>query len=250
MDYGHIVDALDTEIAAFAATARSADPALPVPTCAPWDIAALVKHGGFSHRWAGEMVRRRATQVVPFRDIEMGLPADRAEYPAWLAEGREPLIAAFRQAAPDEPMWAWGADQHVRFWARRQLFETTVHHADAQLALEREPAIGAAVAVEGIDEFLENLPYAASFAPNVKDLRGDGETLHFHCTDADGEWMITLTRDGFSWEHGHGKGNVAVRGSAADLLFLTYGRLKADDERFQRFGDEAVLTRWLANAHI
>ncbi|MFI5269100.1 MAG: maleylpyruvate isomerase family mycothiol-dependent enzyme, partial [Chloroflexota bacterium] len=210
----------------------------------------LIKHVGYSHRWAGEMVRVRSDKFISFRDVPMGLPADRADYAEWLTAGREPLLGLLRAAEPDAPMWAWGADQHVRFWGRRQLFETVVHHADARLALGRSPGIDAAVAVEGVDEFLENLPYAAAFAPNVKELRGNGESLHFHCTDAEGEWMIQLNPDGFSWEHGHGKGSVAVRGAAADLLLLTYRRLKLNDARFQRFGDEGVLASWLANAHI
>jgi len=250
LDYSQIINALDAEIVAFAETVRRADPAAAVATCPPWDVGELVKHTGYSHRWAGEMVRRRVDKVLPFRDVAMGLPADRKEYPDWLAAGREPLVATLRAADPDAAMWAWGADRHVRFWARRQLFETAIHHADAEMALGRQPAVEAATAVEGIDEFLENLPHAAHFAPHVKELRGNGESLHFHCTDAEGEWMIQLEPDGFSWEHGHGKGSVAVRGAAADLLLLTYGRLKADDARFQRFGDEGVLASWLVNARI
>jgi uncharacterized protein (TIGR03083 family) len=250
VDYTQTCDALDGEIAAFVATVRGADPNQPVVTCPPWDMAALIKHIGYSHRWAAHMVRTRATDFVSFRDVEMGLPEDRRAYPKWLAAGRGPLLATLRAADPDEPMWAWGADKRLRFWARRQLFETTVHHADALLALGREPAIDPAQAIDGIDEFLDNLPHAAEFAPSVKELKGDGESLHFHCTDAEGEWMIQLNPAGFSWEHGHGKGSVAVRGAASDLLLLIYRRLEPDPQRFQLFGDEAVLARWLEHAHI
>lgn len=245
-----MLEALEAEIGAFAADVSGVDPATPVPACPGWDVAALVKHAGYSHRWAGHMVSIRSDKFVSFRDVAMGLPEDRGAYAEWLASGRGPLLATLRAADPGAPMWAWGADQHVRFWARRQLFETTLHHADALLALGRQPAIAADVAVDGIDEFLENLPHAAGFAPNVKELKGSGETLHFHCTDAEGEWMVVLQPDGFSWEHGHGKGSVAVRGPASDLLLLTYGRLQPEGDRFQIFGDEAVLAGWLANAHI
>jgi uncharacterized protein (TIGR03083 family) len=250
VDYLDMLGALGAEIAAFAETVTGVGPETGVATCPGWDIGALIKHVGYSHRWAGEMVRVRSDKFISFRDVQMGLPAERRNFPEWLAAGREPLLSTLRTADPDAPMWAWGADQHVRFWARRQLFETTIHHADAQLALGRAPAIEATVAVEGIDEFLENLPFAASFAPNVKELRGNGESLHLHCTDAEGEWMIQLNPEGFNWEHGHGKGSLAVRGQASDLLLLTYGRLPVDDERFQRFGDEGVLANWLARAHI
>lgn len=250
MDYSQRCDALDAEISALAQTAGALDHATPISTCPEWDLANLIKHLGYSHRWAMTMVRDRAQQVIPFRQIDMQLPADKSAYPSWLAAGREPLLTVLTAADPDAPMWAWGADRHVRFWARRQLFETTLHHADVLLSIDREPAVEAAVAIDGVDEFLENLPHAAAFAPQVKELRGEGESLHFHCTDAEGEWMIQLRPDGFTWEHGHGKGSVAVRGPAADLLLLLYGRRKADDGRFQIFGDEGVLGRWLDKAHL
>jgi hypothetical protein len=64
-------------------------------------------------------------------------------------------------------VWAWGPDQHARFWSRRMLYETVVHHSDAELALGREPVIDRAVAVAGVDEFLENLPSASVWAPRV-----------------------------------------------------------------------------------
>ncbi|HEX6512229.1 MAG TPA: maleylpyruvate isomerase family mycothiol-dependent enzyme [Chloroflexota bacterium] len=250
MDYGHVCAAVEAEIAAFAQDVRGSDPVTPVRTCPPWDLAELLRHIGSIHRWAGQMVRDKAPERLSFRSLDLQLPSEPKDYPDWLAAGGTWLAGIFRTADPDAPTWAWGADQHAQFWGRRMLHETTVHRADALLALGRDPRIESARAVDGIDEFLENLPHAASFAPNVKDIRGDGETLHFHCTDAEGEWMIQLNPQGFSWEHGHGKGSIAVRGAAADLLLLVYGRLKPADERFERFGDEAVLERWLTSAHF
>jgi len=93
------------------------------------------------------------------------------------------------------------------------------------------------------------MPSAAAFAPGVAELRGAGESLHLHATDVDGEWMIELHPDGFRWEHAHGKGTVAVRGRASDLMLLMYGRLSADDgERFTCFGDTELLVRWLSHS--
>jgi uncharacterized protein (TIGR03083 family) len=148
-------------------------------------------------------------------------------------------------------MWAWGADQHVRFWSRRMVHETIVHGADSALARGEVPALDPSLAVDAIDELLDNLPTAGYFAPNVAELRGGGETIHLHCTDVDGEWMIELGAHGYRWEHAHGKGTVAVRGAAGDLELLLYGRLRADDEtRFARFGDLALFDRWLTNSAL
>ncbi|MHB8621476.1 MAG: maleylpyruvate isomerase family mycothiol-dependent enzyme [Chloroflexota bacterium] len=253
-DYARHIDAAGAEIARFAEVVRGVDLAVGVPTCPGWTLAKLIKHAGSIHRWAERMVRERTAERIDPRQVDLGLPAATAGYPDWLAAGAPPLLATLRTVDPETPMWAWGADQHARFWARRMLHETTIHRADAELALGRAPSIDPAVAVDGIDELLDNLPGAAYFAPRVAELRGSGESLHFHCTDgnlgAAGEWTIRLGADGFTWTHEHGKAAVAVRASAGELELLLYGRLRADDPRFQRFGDEAPLSRWLENSAL
>ena len=245
MDHAAFCSATASEIARYADLIDGADLALPVPTCPGWDLLALTKHVGMVHRWATQMMRDRATERLDFRQVDRNLPADASGYADWVRAGGEALLTQL-QAPPDSPVWTWGPGKSVGWWARRVAHETLVHRADAALAQDREPTVAPALAVDGIDEFLENLPAAgASFAPNVAELTGQGESLHLHATDADGEWMITLTDDGFRWSHGHGKGDVAARGRAADLLLLVYGRLAVDDERFERFGDTTLLDRWL-----
>lgn len=249
-DHARYCDAIDAEIARFAAAVEAAAPALPIPTCPPWTLAELVKHAGAIHRRIERMVRERATQWLALGQAELGLPADEAGYAAWLAAGAAPLVATLRAASPDDPIWAWGTDQGVRFWSRRMLHETTVHRADAELALGREPAIDPAVAVDAVDEFLDLLPWATRSAPHVAELRGAGESLHFHCTDTAGEWLIRLGSGGFTWDHGHAKASVAVRGTATDLLLLVYGRRRPDEARYEQFGDSALLARWLEKTAI
>lgn len=242
--------AASVEIARFSAAIHGADLKKPVAACPPWDVAKLIKHLGTIHRWAGRMVKEVAQERLDFKLLDLDLPASESSYPAWFAAGGEQLLSVLRSFDPNAPMWAWGADHHARFWSRRMAHETGMHRADAELALGRQPSFDAAIAVDGIDEFLENLPCAASFSPDVKDLRGSGESIHFHCTDTEGEWLIELQPDGFSWQHGHGKGSAAVRGTASDLLLLVYGRRRHADGAFQVFGDSALLDRWFANAHI
>ena len=251
MTHAELCDAIAAEVERCSQAVQGAALDTKVPTCPPWDLAQLLKHIGIIQRWAGRMVSERAQERLDFKQLDTGLPADVAGYPAWFAAGGQQLVATLRASKPDTSMWAWGADKHARFWVRRMLHETGVHRADAELALGREPSFEAAVAIDGVDEFLENLPHAVSFAPNVKELRGNGETIHFHCTDADGEWLVELRPGGFSWQHGHGKGSAAVRGTASNLLLLTYGRRKRDEAGlFEVFGDPAVLDRWFASAHI
>jgi uncharacterized protein (TIGR03083 family) len=128
--------------------------------------------------------------------------------------------------------------------------EGLVHTADLQLATGSAPEYPTDLAADAVDELLDNIPSAISFAPNVAELRGEGESIHLHSTDTEGEWMIELAPGGFHWEHAHGKGTVAVRGPAAGLALLLYRRLPADDDRFTTFGDTAVLRHWLDNSAL
>jgi uncharacterized protein (TIGR03083 family) len=243
-------DALEAEITRFADVVRGADLDTAVPTCGDWTLANLVEHTGIVERWAAEMVRRRATERLDRRRLDVPVPDHADELPEWLAAGSDEIVGAFRATDPDAAMWAWGAEKHARFWPRRMLHETTVHRADAELALGRDPRIDADVAVDGVDELLDNLPHAAYFRPHVAELRGDGESLHVHCTDADGEWTVRLEPDGFHWDHGHAKATTAVRGPAGDLLLLIYRRRPPTDDRYEVYGDDRVLARWLEHSAL
>ena len=76
----------------------------------------------------------------------------------------------------------------------------------------------------------------------VAPIRGAGETIHLHCTDGDGEWLVRLGADGVAVTNEHAKGDVAARGTASDLMLLVWGRIPP--ERVDVFGDAALLTRW------
>ena len=57
-----------------------------------------------------------------------------------------------------------------------------------------------------------------------------------------GEWLVTLGPEGPTVEHAHAKGDVAVRGTASDLLLLLWNRVPVD--RCEVFGDAGLLDRW------
>jgi predicted lipid carrier protein YhbT len=73
-------------------------------------------------------------------------------------------------------------------------------------------------------------------------VRGEGETLHFHCTDCEGEWLVRLDPDAFVVTREHAKGDVAARGTASNLLLFLYGRAPVD--QLEVFGDASLLARW------
>jgi uncharacterized protein (TIGR03083 family) len=250
------VDLVGEEITRLAALVRSADPALPVPTCDGWTLQDLAHHVGTFHRWATDLVGDLAQ-----RDRSRDLAADgwdahasTAEHADWLAAGGEHLLATLRDADPDTPMWAWGSDQHVRFWSRRATHETGVHRADASLALGIEPRFEAAVAVDGVSEFLENVWHARTFRWNVIKLRGQGETIRLTATDTGDEWTVVRERRRPSWQrHQPGQGppaDVAVRGTAADLYLMLWGRYPCTGDRFAIIGETALLDHWQRHSAV
>ena len=97
----------------------------------------------------------------------------------WIRRGGVALVATLRATNPATSMWAWGSDQHVRFWSRRQLHETLVHRFDLELSQGERPSAPAHLAADTIDEFLDNLAAAEYFSPAVARLRGNGESILF-----------------------------------------------------------------------
>nr|MDT0667515.1 hypothetical protein [Micromonospora sp. DSM 115978] len=63
----------------------------------------------------------------------------------------------------------------------------------------------------------------------------------------EGEWAIRGGANGIGWEHAHEKGDVAVRGAAADLLLALLRRIPSGDERVEVLGDQERWTGWLVN---
>lgn len=243
--------AVAAETAQFVATVAAADLSTPVPSCPGWTLGDLTQHVGSVHRWFTELLRRRIQQAPTSREVDLRLPEQSAGLPEWLAASASQAEEVFASTDLDAPMWAWGVDQHARFWVRRMLFETLVHRVDAQLALGLSPHIDRELAVDGVDEFLTNLPFAFPFAPLTAQLRAPDRTIRFTSTDGDGDWLVALRPDGFALvaEHaGPGTADATVRGSAADLLLLLYGRLDHRGDTFHLLGDRELLAHWFTHS--
>ncbi|MFF1477920.1 maleylpyruvate isomerase family mycothiol-dependent enzyme [Streptomyces sp. NPDC058301] len=254
-------DAIETHVRRFVETVRDADPATEVPTCPGWTLADLTRHHGTTHHWTAHLVRHRVSERVWARDVPLELPDEEKDCPEWLAAAAEGSLRALRSADPETPMWSPGADQHVRFFARHLLFEAVVHLADAELALGRTPRIEACTAADGIEEFLENLPFFGRPAESVAVPARDGASLRLHATDTGAAWTVVLgggsgDGNGFRWENAargadgsaapEGDATVTVEGAVGDLLLLVYGRRAPGDEEFAVTGEREVLEAWLA----
>jgi uncharacterized protein (TIGR03083 family) len=222
------------EARVLAEAARAGELDARVPSCPEWDVADLVRHLGTAHRWSRRVVDT-GEPVAP-KSVDRGLPDDPRGLPDWLEAGAAALVATLAATDPDADCWTWAGDQHARFWSRRMAFETAVHRWDGEGALGAPSAFAGPVAVDGIDEHLANLPYFREPA------RGGGETLHLHCTDRDGEWLLRLEPDALAVTREHAKGDVALRGAASDLFLVVLGR--RPPSTVEVFGPADALATW------
>jgi uncharacterized protein (TIGR03083 family) len=221
----------------------------PVPTCPGWTFRQLATHLGRGHRWAAQIVATRAVTPIPMRDVADGkLPQDPAQHAPWLNAGADRVIEAVTAAGSDL-VWTLAGIGPASFWARRA-HEAAVHLADAQLAAGRDVDLDPEVAADGVDEWLDLTGDTTDPArAQAQDLRGDGQSLHFHATDpglsGTGEWLVTRTPSGVTIARGHGKADVAVRGPAASLLLVLTRRLPPSDPGIEILGEQALLIHWL-----
>ena len=157
-------------------------------------------------------------------------------------------MATLSDANPDDSMWAWGRDQHVRFWSRRQLHETLVHRMDFELAAQRSPEAAPEVALDAIDEFLTNFENDLKKSPGRSPLRGNGETLAIRSSDTPTLWSITLNEDGFVVTRDEGRFDAELLGSPVELLLIVLRRRGVDEGEVTMRGDRGLIDYWLTNS--
>ena len=225
------VAALRGEGTALVASARSAGNAAPVPSCPDWTVADLLVHVGSVQRWQTDLVERLVAE--PAFDWPTP-PEDSATLPEWVADATSGLAGVLDHADPTAAMWTLAGPGVAGFWFRRAAHEVALHRVDLDLAAGTVPVVDAEFARDAIDEFLTMaLPVRLGAR-----LTGAGESVHVHCTDTEGEWLVRLTPEGPEVERAHAKGDVAARGSAADLLLALRGR--GGTGQLELFGDAAL----------
>jgi uncharacterized protein (TIGR03083 family) len=242
------IDLAAAEIRRLGEVCRGVDPATPVPSCPEWDIAELLRHVGMVNRWAATMVEQSSQERLKREAMESDQPDDPDALADWVAAGADFVESRFAAADPTTEMWAWGWPKNAGFWPRRMVHETGVHRADAELALGRTPAFTPEVAVDGVEELLDNLPHALYFRPSVAELKGDGEVLAFVTPEA--AWTIPLHTEGFDWvgDEAPGADATLACSSATDLLLTLYGRRQPAPGEVT--GDAVLVERWLTNSQL
>jgi uncharacterized protein (TIGR03083 family) len=240
MDTDRFVDAVTDGSRRLADAAEVAGIDAPLPTCPGWTVRDLLEHVVGGDNWARTIVAQAGEGVI--QSVDRMPPEPGLDGPVLLSvfrSGAEELAATLRAVDPATPAWTFSpSDRTAAFWRRRRAHESTVHRCDAEAAAGSPTGVDADLAVDGIDELLTVfLPRrAANF-----DAVGDA-TVHLHCTDADGEWLVARRDSELTVVREHAKGDVAVRGAAADLYLFVWGRVPAD--RLEVFGDTGLLDRF------
>jgi uncharacterized protein (TIGR03083 family) len=237
-------DALEIEVERFTNVLAAGSLDAPVTGCPGWDVRDVAVHVGKVHRWATELVRRKARQRMTIK--ELGVEAGDGS-PQWISEGGARLVETLRHANPDGAMWAMASDQHVRYWSRRQLHETLVHRMDIELAAGIEPDGASDVAVDAIDEILEKLSDAGGFS-SVTGPRGVSERLGIRELDTGTRWTVTILGEGFDVAHGGADVDAEISGRSNDLLLAIYRRRNLGERGVTVEGDVRVANHWWAHS--
>lgn len=208
-----------------------------VPSCPGWTIDDLVAHTYEAHYFWASIAGQQLQD--PEEVAERPRPP-RAELISTYRAGLAELVQALRSTDPQTRVWSWSQEPDVAWIRRRMAQETAVHRWDAQSAVGSEEPIDSRLAVDGIDEFLE---FFVTDLEEVPDM-----TVHLHATDTDGEWLIQIKDGQMGLVHEHGKGDVAVKGAASDLLLLLWGRIP--EAQVQVHGDRSALFKFLELAEL
>jgi uncharacterized protein (TIGR03083 family) len=216
--------AIRRESELFYAVADGADPTVGVPSCPGWSIADLAWHLGEVHWFWGTITELRATDPAAVEGAKPTRPEGYPETLAWGREQAERMISLLDRTDDATPVWTWSPPhQTVGFIRRHQVQEAAVHRWDMQNAATSTPPdpIDAEEASDAIDEVL-----AVTLPWTVDQERPLSGSVHIHCTDTPGEWLINPNG---RVEPIHAKGDVAVRGTASELLLALFERVDVDN---------------------
>jgi uncharacterized protein (TIGR03083 family) len=250
VETGEHIDALRAASTRLAAAAAAADPDTAVPSCPEWVVRDLVRHQGGVHRWATGIVGTPRTEpwAADFDEI-VGTWPDDADLITWFADGADKLARTLADADPALQCWSFlAAPSPLQMWCRRQAHETSVHAVDAELAAGWPVSeVPARFAADGVSELL-----TCFITRSRGELRADpARRLRVRCTDADGDWLITIGPDRVvtaSRGPADPEADCEITGSAGDLYLALWNRCPASMLAVD--GDAAVLELFLERVRV
>jgi uncharacterized protein (TIGR03083 family) len=235
LDTGTYLSALTADTEAFARLAEDhLDRA--VPDCPGWQVIDLVGHLGGVYSWVWLVAEAGGAKPEARRETR---PEDRTAVMGWFQDKRDAMVEAVSSREPDQPAWCFVPPHtaDIGWWRRRQAMETAIHLHDLQSAAGRPTAIAPELAADGVDEVLTVFLPGYLRASPVSGLAG---TLHLHCTDTEGEWVVDFTGAQTEVRREHAKSDTAVRGPASDLFLWVWNRVSLDGAALEVFGRHDV----------
>ena len=224
----------------FISAAQASGFAAPVASCPGWNVGDLVFHVGKVQRWFHFMLSTNGAD--PKGSTRSAQPETDAAMVEWFREGAAVIENYLAGVSDTEPVWTFTGGDVGRWAKRRQAQEVLVHRFDAELAGGVVSAADATMCADGVDELLK------VFVPRLKEKAQLPGTVHFHCTDTDGEWMLTPQVAGIEVTREHGKGDVALRAPALMLLQVVWRRMSVDEalaNGAEVFGNRSVLDAFI-----
>ncbi|MET7421121.1 maleylpyruvate isomerase family mycothiol-dependent enzyme [Dactylosporangium sp. NPDC005555] len=224
MEFPEVLRLIDERSTAFrAAVAAAPGFDVQVPTCPGWTLLDLARHVGEGRfAWAATVA---AGPDATGKATVQGAPVECEALPDWLADSTQALLDELRQAGPDRACWTWWAasesPQTCGAVARHQLQEVAVHTYDAQLTLGAPMPLPAAVALDGVDEFLATCCAGAYRWPYEP-------AAVAYCTTEGASWQLSLAADGVRLGPLSAP-DASLHGTASDLVLALYGRIPLDD---------------------
>lgn len=225
LETGALLSALAADSEAFADLATDLGAA--VPPCPGWTVSDLVGHLGGVYSWATAALEAGGERPSSPRATP---PDDPAAVVPWFLERRAAVLGALTAREPDAPAWNFTRQEGtftVGWWRRRQALETSIHLFDLEEATGTGAPIDPELAADGVDEYLTAfLAIAARTDPGP--LSGVEGTLHVHCTDTEGEWVVDFSGPAPVTRREHAKADTAIRGPASDLFLWVWNRRPLD----------------------
>jgi len=227
---------------AFESLAATSDLGLVVPDCPQWNVGDLVLHLGRIQHFFAEMVRSGRDRPFPLSEIAAPTARDSI---AWAQKGNESFVAEVAVRESTDFAWSWTQDKTVAWVARRLRHEILVHRWDLENAVGKTISTDAAGASDCIDEFL------VSFVVGRKsDNQLPSGSVHLHCTDTEGEWLLKFSEQEIELTREHAKGDVAIRGRAKDLARLLWRRTNLNAGAFEVFGNSELADTFIAYSRL
>ena len=236
----------ERSIAFQAAVAAAPSLDVQVPTCPEWTLLDLVEHlVEGRYKWAATVAAGPADAPAPFSAPPA--PRERDAVLAWFAASVRELQDALREAGPDRGCWTWWGDsqspQTSGAVARDQLQQLAVHTYDAQVTVGAPQPLPSELALDGVDEFLTTRCAGTEPWPH------EPVVVDYHATEgrswrlwvSDGRTRTARLPDGVTAGEGPEKADVAVWGTANELVLFFYGRIRSESLRTE--GDRGILDR-------